>query len=224
MAEDYVVKGMSKANLERSALKFLVRYKKSALEDDADPLDVEELLGDIMYEHSKYAFCIRPDDEFPLDVEALTSFYERVIELKQSDFDKLSIPSRSRFTACHEIAHAILHTSQLEHLRKPGEGVELFRKKEDIPTYQQADWQAETFSSALLMPIIPAVRLYKSLLHDGFCIEMIIEAFVKRFMVTWSAAEVRVDMIRGYIRKGEDKRLEQYVKKISSVTPITEPN
>ncbi|MPN54455.1 hypothetical protein SDC9_202125 [bioreactor metagenome] len=100
----------------------------------------------------------------------------------------------------------------------------MFRKKEDIPTYQQADWQAETFSSALLMPIIPAVRLYKSLLHDGFCIEMIIEAFVKRFMVTWSAAEVRVDMIRGYIRKGEDKRLEQYVKKISSVTPITEPN
>lgn len=212
MAEDYCVNGMSKIRIERSALDFLSKYKRTALEDNADPLDVENLLETTMFAHSRYALSIVPDNEMPQDIEALTSFSERVIELRASDFNQLSEPCRSRFTACHEVGHAILHTLQLENLRKPSDGIELYRRKEDIPTYQRADWQAETFASAILMPIIPAMHLYKSMIYEGFQTCMIVEAFIKRFMVSSMAAEVRIDMIRDYIDKGEDIGFERYVK------------
>lgn len=49
---------------------------------------------------------------------------------------------RDRFTACHEIGHAVLHPHTLNRVR-PGERV---------ITYCDPEWQANSFASALLMP------------------------------------------------------------------------
>jgi transcriptional regulator with XRE-family HTH domain len=48
---------------------------------------------------------------------------------------------RARFTAAHELAHMIMHRD-----------VEFARPSDDFPIYRDAEWQADTFAGALLMP------------------------------------------------------------------------
>lgn len=54
---------------------------------------------------------------------------------------------RARFTACHELAHYLLH----RHVAMP-------RIRGDEPVYQDAEWQADVFAAALLMPERHALR------------------------------------------------------------------
>jgi transcriptional regulator with XRE-family HTH domain len=47
---------------------------------------------------------------------------------------------RDRFTACHELAHFLLHRE-----------VKMARRSDDHPIYRDAEWQADTFAGSLLM-------------------------------------------------------------------------
>ena len=47
-----------------------------------------------------------------------------------------------RFTVSHEIGHGLLHTATMNRMVSPGA----------VPAYRSAEWQADNFAGALLMP------------------------------------------------------------------------
>ena len=95
---------------------------------------------------------------------------QRSVALRQDVYEGLLAHNgRDRFTACHEIGHAVLHGRTLNRLR-PGQ---------KPITYCDPEWQANEFAGALLMPA-----------HMMRIIESIDEA-TNEFGVTRRAAEVR---------------------------------
>jgi len=224
MAEDYIVRGMSRLDIERKAIDFLFQYDRQSLEVDQDPVDVEKLLDCSMYLESGYMMELVPDQNMYGNVEAMTSFSDRVIEIRESDFNALQSPGRARFTVCHEIGHALLHTDQLENITiEESRSLKLCRQKEDIPSYRSADWQAEAFASALLMPAPTAITIFKEMSAEGWADVMIVQAFIERFKVSWKAAEVRLKIIKQFLSNGRGNSLISYFyNKKDSVTPITE--
>lgn len=215
MEKDYCVKGLSKIQIEQSALDFLMAYAPRTLKDDADPLDLERMLDTAISLHSGYTLELVEDEKIENDIEAKTRFSELTIQFRGSDFDKLHEPSRVRFTAGHELGHAVLHTAELRPLHQDShddDGIVIYRQKDDIPIFKRADWQAETFASALLMPVNTAINFYRKLNSEGYHLGAIIEEFQHKYMVTWSAARVRVNMIMSYIEKGKSGELSEYIE------------
>ncbi len=224
MAEDYIVIGRSRLDIEQKAIDFLLKYERHCLDVDAAPVDVEKLLDRSMYLEADYSMEIVSDQDMYGNVEAMTSFSDRVIEIRESDFNALQSPGRARFTVCHEIGHALLHTDQLENITiEESRSLKLCRQKEDIPSYRSADWQAEAFASALLMPAPTAITIFKEMSAEGWADVMIVQAFIERFKVSWKAAEVRLEIIKQFLSSGRGRSLILYYdNKKDSVTPITE--
>ena len=74
--------------------------------------------------------------------EGLVVAGENCIKLREDIYrGAWSGVGRDRFTACHELAHFLLHRQ-----------VKLARVRADEhPTYRDAEWQADTFAGTLLM-------------------------------------------------------------------------
>jgi Zn-dependent peptidase ImmA (M78 family) len=75
---------------------------------------------------------------------------------------------RDRFTICHEIGHAVLHTP---------DRVEFARG--DVPAYRESEWQANRFASALLAPRSLAMGLTVEQIEE--CFKISHEAAVIRY-------------------------------------------
>jgi hypothetical protein len=98
---------------------------------------------------------------------------------------------RSRNTAVHEMGHGVLHCKYLKQALLDGE--QLHRKPPRKP-YECPEWQANGFSSAVLMPS-EAVNLIVSEQRrtDLIPIEITLSGV---FQVSYSAARVRLDVMR----------------------------
>ena len=93
-------------------------------------------------------------------VEAQTYFRAQprptiVIALSEETYDELQVERpRARFSAAHELGHAVLHYRELVRLsRIPHSEAALLRGSiGELPAYSDAEWQANAFAGALLMP------------------------------------------------------------------------
>lgn len=86
---------------------------------------------------------IVPDIEMPGEY-ATYSPVQNTIRIRESVYLGASRNNgRDRFTLAHELGHFILHRSQ---------EYKFARVDHHVPTYQDPEWQANTFASMLLMP------------------------------------------------------------------------
>ncbi|MDR0216746.1 MAG: ImmA/IrrE family metallo-endopeptidase [Comamonas sp.] len=116
----------------------------------------------------------------PMEVEACFVPADMTIYIRDSVFDQLAIGGqRAGFTMGHELGHALLaHQRTLNRLTK------------DVPTYCNSEWQADTFSAELIMPL-------QDIRQHGLCS---VEAIANFFGVSNAAANRRLSELR---RHGE---------------------
>ena len=96
--------------------------------------------------------------------------HEKLLMLREDVYNGMvEGKGRDRFTVCHEIAHALLHT-----------GVTLNRVRSKPRPFECPEWQANTFASAILMPEDAVARMRS------------VWEVIQVFGVSQDAAEVRL--------------------------------
>lgn len=166
----YLAPPMSRANIEAGTMAF-----RKLLGLTEPFLDVARLL--------EYALeGIAPGFTFEvLDKEIMGVRHgqmdpgKRTVALRLDVYEGLiAHRGRDRFTACHEIGHAVMHGGRLNRLA-PG--------LKPAP-YRDPEWQANTFASALLMPA------------HMMAVVGSIEDAAEEFGVTEEAARVRARILK----------------------------
>ena len=142
--------------------------------------DVVKMLDKLVFILDEYGYDfnyeVRPDDDtiFNAREEALTDLKTGTIFIKQSVMEEACSKKNARavFTLAHELGHYFLHYFPDE--------VSLSRVSDDIkiPSFRDAEWQADNFAAELLMP-------------EEACKNMSIEGIMKVYNVSLQAAEVR---------------------------------
>lgn len=101
------------------------------------------------------------DWELP-DAYAITDTGKGIIKIRNSVYEgAYRGVARDKFTICHEIGHAVLHTP---------DRVEFARGS--IPKYMQSEWQANRFAAALLAPRNLALGMMPVQMSNTFQISM----------------------------------------------------
>ncbi len=176
------VKGMSYHQIELAAYE----YKRKLFPDAfalPRPVDVEqtwEILGD--------TFFTLVSDTLPYGIEGRT-WPDGKVEISETTYVRmLSNDPRSRFTVIHECAHAILHVHQIKRVIESSSKLTLNRRQ-DIPSYQDPEWQANAFTGAFLMPREACLELQRK--SGVLTPEKIMEAFC----VSYTAASRRIEVL-----------------------------
>ena len=108
------------------------------------------------------------DDKMPGEY-ATYSPVENCIRIRESVYEgALKDNGRDRFTLAHEVGHFTLHRNQ---------DYRFARVETYVPAYRNAEWQANTFASQLLMP--------RNLIRG-----MDVEEVAQRCATSWQAAEI----------------------------------
>jgi antitoxin HicB len=103
---------------------------------------------------------------------------------------------RYRFTAAHELAHALRHAGELTR-----GGGRAFRDSTctaseklppNVPIYESPEWQANAWAGAFLLPF-GAVRAYMATLSSD--VDFSLTDFAKHFQVSTQAAEIRLQKL-----------------------------
>ena len=126
----------------------------------------------------------------------------RMIEIlaspKTYDWLTKGYPRGSYFVA-HELGHCLLHTDQLVRLAQmpKAQQAALHRGGQVVAheTYQDTEWQANAFASALLMPALGLLALEQK------CEELSPTIIAEHFRVSDQAASYRLDLYNA--RKGQ---------------------
>lgn len=129
--------------------------------------------------------------ELPDGIEAAMDPQHKRIILSPETYESLLKDNpRARFTAAHEIGHALLHSNELRHRILDGGNV-LKLNRGSIPPYRDPECQANAFASALLMPTRHIVEIIKSPLRQTTRI-------INTFKVSVEAAGYRVNRLDKY--------------------------
>lgn len=137
-----------------------------------DMLKLLELVLPRLFED--YRFEVVPDRELG-DAEATTSMTERCIKFSETCYEAArGGHARYPFTLAHELGHLLLHTGNSAQLAR---GV-------SVKPYVNAEWQADAFASAFLMPAHEVAKCS--------CISDV----MLRFGVSRPAAEVRARVLQ----------------------------
>ena len=133
-----------------------------------------EKLFFIFGEHG-YDYQIIPDDDQRLGLceEAKTDITTGKIYVKESVYKSASTEmfTRAAFTLMHEDGHFLIHRLQ-------GFSLSRVSDKAEIKTYEDPEWQANTFAAEFLMP------------YEG-CKGLTAEEIKEKYKVTISAAKSR---------------------------------
>ncbi|MEM7101242.1 MAG: ImmA/IrrE family metallo-endopeptidase [Pseudomonadota bacterium] len=138
---------------------------------EGDNIDVAEALNNL-YDHGAIALKVLPDHILG-DDEAIAYPNEQRIEIKESVYLGAhdQVP-KDRFTISHELGHLFLkHQASFSRATI----------RRDHKTYQDSEWQADTFAAELLMDS-RRIDLKKDT----------VQTLTKRFGVSYQAAEVRL--------------------------------
>lgn len=97
---------------------------------------------------------------------------------------------RAAYFVAHELGHCVLHTDQLVRLAQmpTNQQAAFHRGREGHKVYEDTEWQANGFASALLMPARGIAALEQG--HGHINALMI----VGQFGVSWEAAGYRIDL------------------------------
>ncbi|TPM54376.1 ImmA/IrrE family metallo-endopeptidase [Mesorhizobium sp. B2-2-4] len=146
MSHDYCVSPKSRAEIEilaaawRQALRIPTACQApdlvSVLENE-----MPRLFGD---------FALVVKDDYDMDeAEGYTEFDPPRIVLSATTYQSAAnFEGRGRWTAAHELGHLVLHKSAVPLDRAPTR----YSKMKELPAYASAEWQANAFAAAFLMP------------------------------------------------------------------------
>jgi hypothetical protein len=176
------VKGMSYLQIELEACKHRERLFPGTIALPR-PVDVEqtwEILGD--------EFCTLISDSLPDGIEGRT-WPDGRVEISETTYLRmLRNDPRSRFTVIHECAHAILHVHQIKRVIESSSKLTLNRRQ-DIPSYEDPEWQANAFTGAFLMPRDACVYLQRK---SGYLTP---HQLMEAFCVSYTAASRRIEVL-----------------------------
>ena len=174
---------LSRAEIEQDATRIITKFKPAllkkpgcfpvlklfdALEDYGLEPGVEELSDGV--EGMTY-----PDGRVLLSEETYRGAYER--------------QGRPRFTVVHECCHGIKHREQIRRALFDTGEIVVYRRQ-SIKPFLDPEWQANVFSSALLMPA-QMVRILAEREHRMLLVSTMAEVFG----VSFKAAEVRLKVL-----------------------------
>lgn len=100
---------------------------------------------------------------------------------------------RAAYFVAHELGHCVLHTEQLVRLAKMptvAQQAAFHRGRTPHQVFQDTEWQANAFASALLMPAAGLLEIEKR--HGSIDENLIAD----RFAVSYEAAGYRLDLFR----------------------------
>ena len=185
----------SYSNLEKVAA--IVRQKLNFQPDEAiDALRLFESLSDIRIERSSgkpiplgYGVVELADSEGYAKYDSEKHVIEVLASVETYGWLEQRHPRGGYFVA-HELGHCLLHTDQLLRLAKmpTAEQAAFHRLKTEHKPYQDTEWQANAFASALLMPAVGLVALEKE--HGVISVGEV----AGRFGVSHEAAGYRLEL------------------------------
>lgn len=200
-----LVNPMSALDIELDSSDFLRRYQPGVLEGN-EPLDVVKLLDDIFLDKG-FSLQLITDDELPKAILGVAEMDNKIIKIRESDYLKCDLEGYQRMTITHEVAHSRLHFSQFEK-----NGMKMCRTQSNyIPPYASSEWQARVWASATLMPFSAITKLAVDNYYENRA--ELIEAIIKKFIVSASAAETRIKTIEKYLEDGRYQEIETAIKK-----------
>ncbi len=202
----YIVDPLGAIDIEMDSLQFLRKYQPEVLLT-SKPLDVEKLLDDIFLD-TGVALQLVEDEALPKEILGISEMDTKLIKIRNVDFEKCDTEGYQRMTITHEIGHSRLHLNQFEE-----NGMKMYRTQSNyIPPYMSSEWQARVWASATLMPFPSMVRLLTDTSKKTE--NEIIDAIMKRFIVSMAAAEARFNTIVKYYKDGRYQKLEMLMKEI----------
>jgi transcriptional regulator with XRE-family HTH domain len=143
---------------------YAIMVRRLFADDDEDRLEVMDVL---------FQWDVWPPSEMEGE-EGRTIPAQQKIILREDVYTKAwKGDGRARFTVAHEIGHLLLHSD-----------VAFTRSSDSYPVYRDSEWQANTFSAALLMPPFVAARF-----DDEY-------QAAKAAGMTFTAAEVTLEKYR----------------------------
>ncbi len=163
--------------LDQHALGVVRRYQPSVL-DEPSPFDIERFFENDLHSMTGVNF-----DYLPLryDILGYTDSDEMVSVVSASLAEDAANLNLFRATIAHEVGHAILHVSQFRRRKQVAKfvdndemdvGLRMYRE-DQIPLYENPEWQAWRFAKALLMPFSTVFRAY----HLSYSVEDMSSAF-----------------------------------------------
>lgn len=165
------VPGLSRAKIESEATGFVYdNFREFHNEPGQLPLAH-------FFNSGRMAKVIGFEEEF-MDlhpkIAGYADFTTKQVVLSTNSHDSLENgEAHARFTISHEIGHVVLHAPYFEGIHYETFVKPKTLKRGDIPAYQDAEWQANNFAAALLMP----GHHVKRLLRDGHSVEEIADIF-----------------------------------------------
>lgn len=178
---------MSRAEIEADARKVIERFHPGLL-DTAGEFPIVDFFDHDLPEAYGLSTGVA---ELGDGIEGLTFPDGRVQVSEETYTSAVRGNGRARFTIAHEAYHGIRHRNQIRRqMARYGELT--LKRRVNVPAFRDPEWQANVFAAALLMPA-DAVR---ALAAEGGPRGELTGEIQRRFGVSWSAAEIRIDTLR----------------------------
>ncbi|WP_292195860.1 ImmA/IrrE family metallo-endopeptidase [Mesorhizobium sp.] len=154
-------------------------------------------------------FALVVKDDYQMDgAEGYTEFDPPCVVLSATSYQSAAnFEGRGRWTAAHELGHLVLHKSAVPLDRAPIR----YSKMKELPAFASAEWQANAFAAAFLMP--------EALVRDFFEISEIMTFFA----VSRSAAENRVKNLGLSEQRPIPPQVRAAISNLHNMTGIPKP-
>lgn len=185
------VKSRSIRDIEEVAQKFLRDFAPNCLKRP-ERTPVAQFFDRDLYRQFRFAANV---ENLPPGIEGLTDCGAKTVSLAEHVYEGLcSHDGRSRFTTCHEIGHVVLHAKALARRKtRFSDGSEsglVLKRRSELHAFEDPEWQADSFSAALLMPSPMVIELLRKVGRS-----QLIPTMVGVFAVSFAAAERRLKTI-----------------------------
>jgi hypothetical protein len=138
-------------------------------------------------------------EDLPAGIEGLTRYDPRrkriIISLSRRTYRALERnDGRARFSLAHELGHAVLHCEMLMREGAVAHQMAALRRGEPLrhEKFEDTEWQANTFASALLMPAMGLASVERTVAPFPLSVQAVADVFV----VSDEAAMYRIDNFR----------------------------
>ncbi|MER9668914.1 ImmA/IrrE family metallo-endopeptidase [Mesorhizobium sp. M0203] len=146
MSHDYCVPAKSRIGVEQVAAAWRQALR---IPMDCQAPDMVALLENEMPKLFGHFALLVKEDHRMSGAEGYTAFAPPKIVLSESTYlDACNFGGRGRWTAAHELGHLVQHESAVPMERAPAK----YSKMKELPAYASAEWQANAFAAAFLMP------------------------------------------------------------------------
>jgi Zn-dependent peptidase ImmA (M78 family) len=205
MSHDYCVPAKSRIDIELTAAAW--RQALGVPMDCQSPDMIGLLENEIPKLFGHFALIVKEDCQMH-GAEGFTEFEPPKIVLAESTYLSASeYGGRGRWTAAHELGHLVQHESAVPLDRAPSR----YSRMKELPHYASAEWQANAFAAAFLMP--------EWLVRDF----TIASEIVDFFSVSRKAAEIRLEELKITEKRVLTPEITKFVSRIGGNQETPKP-